>query len=80
MEENTKRSEEFLKQLREIEEEATRLLENAAFDKLAKSTKMQEKSVELMVAMINFFDAALHYFGKAVLGKSFYCLHAPNGI
>jgi hypothetical protein len=57
----------FRTQLDNIEEHTARLLANRALQDLSSARRMQEKSLELLVAIVSFFDVALCYFCQNLL-------------
>jgi len=64
------REEEFYIQLRRIEFQSARIVENPNFDFNADSTRnlMKEKSIELLTAIVEFFDSALLYYNHNFFG------------
>jgi len=64
LEEESSRGEDFLQYLRRIEFEAAIIADNPNFDLGLETTQqfLEDKSTELMSAIINFFNAALNYF------------------
>jgi succinylglutamate desuccinylase len=66
------RGEEFMKYLRLIEFEAALLSENPNYDLDTSSSRnlVQETSIELMTAVINFFNSTLIYLRTDFFGDS----------
>jgi hypothetical protein len=64
LEEESSRGEDFLHYLRRIEFEAAIIADNPNFDLGLETTQkfLEDKSTDLMSAIINFFNAALDYF------------------
>jgi hypothetical protein len=56
--------------LRRCGYQATRVSENPYFDKVPESThsKIREKGVNLLIAILNFFSATLDYLSKPFVG------------
>ena len=73
MEAHSQRAADFHKQLENIEQHSARLLANSALNELTSARRMQEKSLELLVAVINFFDLALRYFCQHRLRNHSHC-------
>ena len=65
------RADEFHTYLRQIEFQAVRIVENPSLNIRLDTTQglMQEKSIDLLTAIVTYFDAALIYFSRDVFGE-----------
>lgn len=64
------RGDDFLFYLRRIEFEASLLADNPNYDLVLDTTHLEEKSTDLISAIIRFFNSALVYFSKDFFGSS----------
>lgn len=57
----------FLSQLERIEYQASRIAENCDFERVSdrQSLAIKQKSCQLLVGVIEFFNNALSYFGQS---------------
>jgi hypothetical protein len=64
------RADDFLFNLRRIEFQAAIIADNPTYDLNAESTRnlVEEKSRDLMTAIVRFFDSALIYFSRHFVG------------
>lgn len=65
------REDEFLRRLKSIEYQATRVAQNPNFDLMSDLTQrnlMREKSIDLMTGIVKYFTAALIYFNYSFFG------------
>jgi len=69
-----------MRHLRRVEFQAAMLAENPKYDLTADSTRnlIGEMSIELMTAIVCFFDCALTYFGRNYFRKSLCCYRAEQ--
>jgi len=65
------RGTDFYVQLQRIEYQCARVTENPNFDLNSESTRslMKEKSMELLTAIVKFFNSALLYYSNNFFGR-----------
>ena len=73
MNDESTRGEDFYIQLKRIEYQAARVSENPNFDLNSESTRnlMKEKSIDLMTAIVKYFNSALLYYSHDFFSNFF---------
>ena len=71
VEDEAGRADDFYRILKRIEYQSARIAQNPNFDLNGASTRnlMQEKSIDLMTAIVTYFNSALLYYSRDFFGE-----------